>query len=277
MSNATKLSDSHRNPVPSAPPLRLVHHLARSGGTLISRCLASMQGVCLLSEIHPAGAALYYPNHDPLDQARRWFELFGNDEAAKIGRTRPEGFAGTIGLIDARCRARGMALVIRDWSHLDFIGVPYRRETGQGLATVAALAPHFSLKRFATVRHPIAQWLSLKRIIGSAELSEERYLSGCRRFAEEAVVTGFIRYEDFTREPEKILAEIAAALDLAYDSGFMERWPDWRKITGDMPSAEKSTIAPSKPRPLPPGLAARFAASEDYQRTIALLGYEHVG
>ena len=32
------------------PTLRLVHHMARSGGTLISKCLGCMTGVLLLSE-----------------------------------------------------------------------------------------------------------------------------------------------------------------------------------------------------------------------------------
>lgn len=172
---------------------------------------------------------------------------------------------------------RGLSLVIRDWSHLDFIGAPYRRETGARLETAAALEPHFALRSFATVRHPVPQWLSLKRILGGSDLSLERYLAGCRSFAEQAVDLGFVRYEDFTREPARILAEIAAALDLAYDPGFVDRWSSWRRITGDMPTVERAAIAPWQPRPLPPGLAGRFVASDDYRRTIALLGYQHVG
>jgi protein O-GlcNAc transferase len=261
---------------PGTPELRLLHHLARSGGTLISRCLASMQGVALLSEIHPAGAALYYPNYDPLDQAGRWYGLFDAAEAARIGRTRPERFAATIALIEERCRARGLALVIRDWSHLDFIGAPYRRETGNRLEIVAVLAPRFALRSFATVRHPIPQWLSLRRILSGSDLSLERYLAGCRAFAERAVSMGFVRYEDFTHAPESALAQIADALNLTYDPTFIGRWTEYRRITGDMPTVEKAAIAPWKLRPLPPGLAERFASNEDYKRTIALLGYEHV-
>ncbi len=46
----------------AAPPVvRLVHHLARSGGTLISRCLGCMSGVLLLSEIHPLGTRHFNP------------------------------------------------------------------------------------------------------------------------------------------------------------------------------------------------------------------------
>jgi hypothetical protein len=269
--------DNRRTASTDGAQIRLLHHLARSGGTLISRCLASMQGVALLSEIHPAAAAVHYPLYDPLDQARRWYELFDAGEVAILGRTRPERFAAVIGSIEERCRARGLALVIRDWSHLDFIGVPFRRETGGALETVAALAPHFALHRFATVRHPVAQWLSLKRLQGTTELTLERYLAGCHAFAKEAVATGFVRYEDFTRAPGEALAEIARALDLTYDPGFIDRWSSYRQMTGDTPAPDETAIAPWKPRPLPPGLAGRFAANDDYQRTIALLGYEHVG
>jgi hypothetical protein len=258
-------------------PLRLLHHLARSGGTLISRCLASMRGVALLSEIHPAGAALHFPLYDPLDQARRWYGLVDEAEAARLGRTRPERFAATIALIEERCRAHGLSLVIRDWSHLDFIGAPFRRETGMRLETAAVLAPRFVLRSFATVRHPIPQWLSLRRILGDAELPLERYLTGCRAYAEAAAAMGFARYEDFTAAPARELARIAAALELAYDPGFLERWPAYRNVTGDAPAANGTAISPAKPRALPPGLAARFAGNADYRRTLELLGYEHPG
>ena len=270
-------TDHQRTVSPGGAQIRLLHHLARSGGTLISRCLASMRGVALLSEIHPAGAAVHYPLYDPLDQARRWYALFDEAEATKLGRTRPERFAAVIGLIEERCRAQGLALVIREWSHLDFVGVPYRRETGGTLETVAALAPHFALRRFATVRHPVAQWLSLKRLQGTTELTLERYLAGCHAFAREAVATGFVRYEDFTRAPGEALAEISRALDLPYDPGFIDRWSSYRHMTGDTPALDETAIAPWKPRPLPPGLAGRFAANDDYRRTIELLGYQHVG
>ena|GEM_PF-4627496 len=33
--------------------LRIIHQLARSGGTLLNRCLGCMPGILMLSEIHP--------------------------------------------------------------------------------------------------------------------------------------------------------------------------------------------------------------------------------
>jgi hypothetical protein len=257
------------------PTIRVLQHLARTGGTLICRCLASMAGVAVLSEIHPAGSAIHYPFYDPAEQAMRWYELIEPAEREKLGRTTPERFAETIALIEERARARGLALVIRDWTQLDYLGVPFRRETASQPATVAALEDRFALRRFSTVRHPIAQWLSLRKIPGTGELTLETYLAGYRRFAEEAVRTGFVRYEDFTAAPEDRLRDIAAALDLTFDPSFARRWPDYRNMTGDAPAADESArIAPANARPLPPGLVERFAASDDFTMAIGMLGYE---
>ena len=62
------------------PMLRLVHHMARSGGTLFSRCLGCMSGVLLLSEIHPLGTAQF----NPLVQAQRWYGLLSSQDLAEL-------------------------------------------------------------------------------------------------------------------------------------------------------------------------------------------------
>ena len=69
------------------PPLRIVHNLARTGGTLICRCLGSMKGVAVLSEIHPMAAHLM----NPVAQAREWFGLLSEQDFAR----------GVIGFEDA--------------------------------------------------------------------------------------------------------------------------------------------------------------------------------
>jgi hypothetical protein len=256
-------------------PARLLHHLARTGGTLISRCLASMSGIVVLSEVHPAAAAIHYPIYDALDQARRWYGLLDAAECARFGRTTPERFAEAIALIDGRCRDRGLTLVLRDWSHLDFVGVPFRRATGRRLETVAVLAPMFDVASFATVRHPIDQWLSLKRFLGDTPLALEDFLAGNRAFAEQAAAMGFVRYEDFVAQPATELARIADAFDLAFDPTFLKRWSAYRNMTGDPPAPDETAILPQRPRRFPPGLADRFLANDDYRRTIGILGYEH--
>jgi hypothetical protein len=258
------------------PTVRVLLHLARTGGTLISRCLASMNGVAVLSEIHPAGSAIHYPFYDPLEQAMRWYDLIEPAERERLGRTTPERFAAAIALIRERAEARGLALVIRDWTQLDYLGTPFRRETAPRSETIAALEGRFAIRAFASVRHPIGQWLSLRRVPGTKELTLEGFLAGYRRFAEEAVRIGFVRYEDFTAQPEATLREIADALELTYDPGFVDRWADYRNMTGDTPAPgdDGTRIAPAKARALPPGLVERFTAFDDFNTAIGMLGYD---
>ena len=78
------------------PTLRLLHHMARSGGTLISKCLGCMSGVLLLSEIHPLGT-----NHfNPLVQAQRWYGLLSSQDLIEL-KARGRGGVG-----DAPARRR---------------------------------------------------------------------------------------------------------------------------------------------------------------------------
>ncbi len=46
---------------PAKPAIRVLHQLARTGGTIISKCLGAMAGVVLLSEINPRGVETYNP------------------------------------------------------------------------------------------------------------------------------------------------------------------------------------------------------------------------
>jgi len=263
----------------SKPVVRLVHHMARSGGTLISRCLGSMDGVCLLSEIHPAGATGIQPPQmriNPFAQAASWHGLFGEADAKRF-RARPPSFQQLMFMIEQRSSARGMTLVVRDWSHLDWIGVPFCRPTfGSPLAETFAGA--YDVRRFCTVRHPIDQWLSLQNVpmVARAGLTIEAYLEGMHGFAKLCVELGFVRYEDFTRGPDESLRTICDALGTGFDPGYAQRWSTYDKITGDVKFSRGGAerIRPLERRPAPEGLVDRFRAHDRYHAIKALLGYE---
>src|SRR5690606_2083240 len=215
----------------SMPTLRLVHHMARSGGTLISRCLGCMSGVLLLSEIHPLGTAQF----NPLVQAQRWYGLLSSQDLVELRARGRIAFVDAIELIHRRAVEAGQRLVIRDWSHLDFTGVPFVPNPAYRLLTADALRPRFELRQVCTVRHPLDQWLSLRQLaVVHGKLTLDAFLSGYRRFAEQAREIGFFRYEDFTADPGAVMKELCRALDLRFDRRFTERWASYAFVTGDV-------------------------------------------
>jgi hypothetical protein len=253
--------------------LRLVHHMARSGGTLISKCLGCMSGVLLLSEIHPLGTAQF----NALIQAQRWYGLLSShlQELRTRGRI---GFVDAIELIRRRAEDCGQRLLIRDWSHLDFTGVPFVARPAHRLLTAEALASRFELLQVCTVRHPLDQWLSLSQLaVVQGRLTLEKFLAGYRRFAEVARGIGFHRYEDFTADPEGVTRALCTSLQLRYDRGFKERWRDYTFITGDVAGSRGGgEIRPVPRRPVDPDLLRAIAANPDYRASLELLGYQHV-
>jgi hypothetical protein len=255
------------------PTLRLVHHMARSGGTPISRCLGCMSGVLLLSEIHPLGTAQF----NPLVQAQRWYGLLSSRDLAELKARHRIGFVDAIELIHQRAVDAGQRLVIRDWSHLDFTGVPFVANPAFRLLTAEALAGRFELRQVCTVRHPLDQWLSLRGVaVVQGKLTLERYLAGYRRFAEQARAIGFLRYEDFVADPQAIMRELCRRLELRFDRHFAERWSSYAFVTGDVSGRRGGIgIQPVPRRPAGPELLDLLQTNPDYAASLELLGYVH--
>jgi len=257
------------------PRLRVIHHLARTGGTVISKCIASLPGVVLLSEVHPVGMGFKQLRlYNPLVQAGAWFGLISRREFDKA-EAEGMGFAEAIALIEGRASARGKVLVIRDWTHLDYTGLPFVRRPPMRMLLPEALADRFDLTRIATVRHPIDQWLSLTKLPGYDRIRPAMFMPGYRRFAEHAAEMGFIRYEDFTRQPDAQMRLLCGRLDLAFDTSYASRWADYRTITGDNTgrSSGSRRIEPLPRRQTDPALLEEFRNLPDYGLAIRLLGY----
>ncbi len=271
-------------PVAQRQRIRILHQLARSGGTVICRCLASMEGVVLLSEIHPLGTRMF----NPLQQADEWYGLLRPADRARLGSGNFP-FSEAIRLIAERCAEQDRILVLRDWNHLDYIGLPFVQPLYRPQLT-EALRAEFDLLRFATVRHPLDQWLSLvKNPLFAERLAMGKYLKGVRRFAE--MVTGFevqtepggameappamLHYEDFTANTDAALMQLCNALHIPFDPGYRQRWAGYRNITGDVlpgrSEAGEITTLPRQESGI--GLQQEFASRADYQRILKLMHY----
>lgn len=255
--------------------LRLIHNLARTGSTVFCKCIGSMSGVALLSEIHPLGARIF----NPLDQAQGWHQLFDTAEIRRLAGKRM-AFSDAIAAIDEKCRQKGLDLVIRDWAHIDFHALPFAPYPSFRLSLREALESRFSIKSVFTVRRPIDTWLSLSRLdvmkepIAQNRFSIESFMTGYFRFAQLASRGEIFRYEDFVQDPGAELRRACDRLDLAFDPDYETRWRDYKKITGDVEGTRASDeIAQLDQRKTDIVTISRFEANKLYHESLKLLGY----
>ena len=227
----------------------------------------------MLSEIHPLGTRMF----NPVQQAQTWYQLFSEQEI-QDHFSGPVPFASVIGLINSKVEQLGKQLVLRDWTHLDYTAVPFLQQPSYRLLLSEALVQNFNVVRIATTRHPIDQWLSLNRLsLVQGKISLEHYLVGYLRFAEAAKKIGFVRYEDFTRQPDTVLSQMADTLQLKYDSSYKDKWMFYKKMTGDTGGNKWKEIKPRNKPQLEQNLLDSFAVNKDYLSALDILGYEHYG
>lgn len=257
------------------PKLRVLRHLARTGGTLISKCIGSMDDVVLLSEVHPANLAVT----NPMRQAVEWFGLVSASQLSAWKMRKGPSFEQFVWACHDGAARQKKTLVIRDWTHMDFHAFPFG-EPGMGNGLSEALGGLFEIVETCTVRHPLDQYLSLKGTALRDSIPMGLYLDGCAAFAEVAVEGGFVRYEDFTSDPDGKLGVLCERLDIEFDAGYADRWSSYTHITGDTVKTtggrgyERVEIRPMKRREVDADLLAEFRGNPSYVKACELLGYE---
>lgn len=252
---------------------------------MISKCLGCMNGVMLLSETHPEALGRW---SNVLGQAREWHALTTPQEC-KAWLTRGTGYADIIAQLNVRAEARASRLLLREWTHLDFAGVPFATPTQEPVAT-RALEERFSLRVVDTVRHPIDHWLSIRKIETMRALTLEAHLAACAAYAREtAAIAGrladpsahtLLKYEDFCADPGASLRAMCQTLELGFDEGWASGWADNRHVTGDTADSRgnrRRAIAPLEPRERPEGLLEACLANPDYRDACDAWGYDPGG
>ena len=138
------------------PKLWVLHNMPRSGGTLLSKCLGSMSGHILLSEIHPD--AQHAMSFNALHQAQQWHGLLPNLDWQKTS------FIESVIKIEKAVSNKNKRLILRDWSHVDYLGPPVTEQPKMMSGLLNALSDHFEVVSIQLVRHPLDTWLSLRRL-----------------------------------------------------------------------------------------------------------------
>lgn len=212
------------------PVIRVIHHLACSGGTLFSKCLSALPNVYLLSEVHPhteLAVDMARPNYSPTDitSLAKYAKIpLVNELADKI-------FKQSVIAAYEHVEALGGTLVLRDHTHADFNTsniIPTRSRVA------ALLEENFEIESILSVRDPIDSYSSLVKN-GWVHFEPKNFDEYCRRLLillKQFPADRIFSYELFSADPKKQLEAICKKLDLPFDETFENTFPLF-KVTGD--------------------------------------------
>ncbi|KEF41544.1 MAG: hypothetical protein ER33_10690 [Cyanobium sp. CACIAM 14] len=246
--------------------IRTLHHLACTGGTVISKCLASMPDVALVSEVNPLNrfGGKFEPTNPLLLLERSYREL--SMEEIK------EDFLGQIAQAVKICIKDGADLVIRDHSHTDFC----RGDVPAAITPILDfLRDDYTLISAITVRHPLDSYLGLvaqgwhqQFIPSNLEEYARRYL----KFLDRYEGLPLMKYEDFCMDPDSFLQQLCATLHLDYSPNYRHLFGRVR-LSGDSGRGSNTEIRLRERRPMPAEVEVDARKSESLYSLLDRLGY----
>jgi hypothetical protein len=236
---------------------------ARSGGTLLAKCIKRHEYVVLLSEVNPtACAGSRYPlDFAPLRQQAR--ESYGIDLS-------PGSFSDAIGTLNVHAKSSNRRLFIRDWSFVDF--VPVLENGFCPSMRLRLLDSVTSPVCFALVRDAIDVWISRNTPPADA------FFRAYHDYIDCLLKTGIrlFKYEDFCASPERTLMEICEHVGLRYSRRMLSSKVT-SVVTGDSATTSRGQLAHGirsfKRKRISREKRAELAKCSPAQRVQALLGY----
>ncbi len=260
---------------PHRPVIRLVHALGNLSFTQFTQCLGSMENMCMFSDMHPLGMKVI----SPLDQAKEFHSLFGQDEWELLTTKKIE-FDEILHRVLGKLEDRNGTLVMSDWCHLDFIAQPFLASPSYEMYTRDFLKANFELREIFVARHPIPLWQNYCNLSNVDEhITVDEFLRGYRHFAEYAAEGTLFRCEDFAKNPDDVLTEVCEYFDIPFDPAYADNWPFNMRVTGDpnirtLEARALETLEAHVLKELNPELTARMEDNSDYPIILELLGYE---
>lgn len=246
-------------------PVRIIHHFACTGGTVISRFIAATPNARLLSEIDPL-STIAKNQFSPLDlalQYRNASPIINADDQIAI-------FLAGLKVIYGLVVARGERLILRDHAHSHFCTGPdiLDRPTLKQI-----IAPLYPLLCVVTVRHPLDSYLSVLHnkfthfTPSSLDNYAKRYMAFLDAYASEKIV----KYEDFITDHDATMARLCRYLDLP-NSDTLHGIAPAINITGD--SGRKGIILQLRDRrDVPEDIIDMCKSSETYHALCQRLDY----
>ncbi len=251
-------------------PVRTVHHLACSGGTLISKCIASMPNTQVLSEVDPL-SNYGYSSNKPKFAPTNMVALMRQSSRGTTTELILELFLNNLEAIYFKSQSDGLRLILRDHAHSHYCvntSIPERP------SLLRIIETRFSTLSVVVVRDPIDSYLSLQDN-GWLHFSPATFDEYCGRyitFIRSYKGLPIICYEDFVENPAGEMEKICNFLDLPFNPDFQELFRAFR-LSGDSGRAGV-TIEPRPRRSVDAAILNEMETSTKYQAVRPMLGYQ---
>ncbi|MDU8930028.1 hypothetical protein RXV86_21795 [Alisedimentitalea sp. MJ-SS2] len=267
---ATALKSCQRllkgRPALDRPAIRTIHHMACTGGTLLSQCIAAMPNTQLLSEIDPTSRAAPQIMFGPTDLTR----LLRNASRPSGSALEIKVFLAGLKVIYEDNTRAGSSLILREHSHDHF----HSGDLEPSRSTLhEILKDHYPLHSLVTVRHPLDSYLGLLKNhwLNFPDASFTEY---CRRyllFLDRHAGLDILRYEDFVTDPETHMQWICDHFELRFEPEFTHLFGAIHLSGGSGRRGNEISLRPR--RPLPDGLSGELEDNEPYARLCTRLDY----
>ncbi|BAU40426.1 sulfotransferase family protein [Leptolyngbya sp. O-77] len=215
--------------------LAVFYAFARSGGTLVNRCIGCIPGNLVLSEVNPHASVI-----PPEQQAHEWWKLISGEE---VNVLKMQTYIQKIRYLAQKTHERQLNLIVRDWSAVNFLG---------DLLVQDFLTPSYVLEQevyllrgeltycsavisrraedvYASIIKSFAERTPENFRFLSAEDFGKRYL----HYAKSVSRYRIFHYEDICDEPEAQIKELCEYLEIQYDASFLHKFKHFNQCTGD--------------------------------------------
>jgi hypothetical protein len=263
-----KLAETHEF---HEEPVRLIHHFACTGGTLITKCLACSPNVQVLSELDPLSPMLAQKSKfNPTDL----IQLLDHGNRGATIEDKLHLFKAAFGAMHGVASRKGLRMLVRDHTHSHFcIGgrIEQRPTLGQ------IINDQYEVRSMLTVRHPLDSWLSLVKNgwVTFQPGTLDEYAKRYQAFLDSYPSVVVFKYEDFVVDPDSVLQRMCTELELPFCHDFQSLFVAHR-LSGDS-GRSSGVIGLRSRRSISESQAEEVKSSMGFQSLCHRLGYEIMG
>jgi hypothetical protein len=254
----------------SVEPIRTIHHLSCTGGTLMTKCLAAMPNVMVLNEVDPLSTMATRPGK-PLFSPTDMVALVRQGNRSVSENLLVKLFLENLRFLHDEFGSIGKRILLRDHSHSHFL---HGDQIPQRPSLLSMVAGDFATLSVVTVRDPIDSYLSMQSLGWMRFFTPSTFDEYCRRylaFLDTYEGIQIFRYEDFVNNPEKIAFDMCQALGFAYSDTFIDTF-DTFHLSGDS-GRSGSLIGVRKRRQYSDDFVRDVKDSVYYAKLVRYLGY----